>query len=90
MIDLSKTTLKGSRDIEYLAQLRAQRRKNTVLYTCDACKYTFPEELLNQDEMETCLYRCPDCGKFAVRPATADEIDWYQKRQADRDEDETC
>ena len=82
--------MKGSRDIEYPALLRAQRRSNTVLYTCNACKYTFSEELLNQDEMEDCLYRCPDCGKFAVRTATVDEIDWFQKHQADRDEEEQC
>ena len=88
-----KGSLKGSRDIEYLALLRAQHRRNTtVLFTCNACKYTFPEHLLHPDEMEDELYRCPDCGKFAVRPATEDEVAWYQRAQeenAEEDEGQT-
>lgn len=83
---MNKAPLKGSRDVEYLAFLREQSRRNSaVLYTCKACKYTFSDELLRPDEMEDELYRCPDCGKFAVRPATADEIEWYQKHQAEKD-----
>lgn len=90
---MSKTTLKGSRDIEYLAFLKEQHRRiKPVLFTCNACKYTFPESLLHPDEMENELYRCPDCGKFAVRPATEDEIAWYQRAQeenASEDEGQT-
>ena len=90
---MSKSTLKGSRDIEYLALLRKQHRRiKPVLFTCKACKYTFPESLLHPDEMESELYRCPDCGKFAVRPATEDEIAWYQRAQeenAEEDEGQT-
>lgn len=86
---MNKPALKGSRDIEYLAQLRAQyRRINTVLYTCQACKYTFPEGLLNQDEMQNGFCRCPDCGKFAVRLASSQEIAWYQQRHTDKDEED--
>ena len=49
---MSKPTLKGSRDIEYLALLREQHRRiKPVLFTCNACKYTFPENLLHPDEM---------------------------------------
>jgi len=90
---MSKSTLKGSRDIGYLALLRKQHRRiKPVLFTCKACKYTFPESLLHPDEMESELYRCPDCGKFAVRPATEDEIAWYQRAQeenAEEDEGQT-
>ena len=90
---MSKSTLKGSRDIGYLALLRKQHRRiKPVLFTCKACKYTFPESLLHPDEMENELYRCPDCGKFAVRPATEDEIAWYQRAQeenASEDEGQT-
>ena len=90
---MSKATLKGSRDIEYLALHREQHwRIKPVLFTCNACKYTFPENLLHPDEMEDELYRCPDCGKFAVRPATEDEIAWYQRAQeenAEEDEGQT-
>ena len=90
---MSKSTLKGSRDIGYLALLRKQHRRiKPVLFTCKACKYTFPESLLHPDEMESELYRCPDCGKFAVHPATEDEIAWYQRAQeenAEEDEGQT-
>ena len=86
---MSKSTLKGSRDIEYLALLREQHRRiKPVLFTCNACKYTFPEHLLHHDEMEDELYRCPDCGKFAVRPATEDEVAWYQRAQEENAEED--
>ena len=54
------------------------------LYTCNACRYTFPAESLPD--------RCPDCGKTqwhenpAVRPATKKEIaDLFCARADDDD-----
>lgn len=61
-----------------------------MLFTCKVCHYTFPEKLLNADEIENELYRCPDCGKFAVRPATNDEISWYDRAQKENAEEESC
>ena len=54
------------------------------LYTCNACRYTFPAESLPD--------RCPDCGKTqwhenpAVRPATNKEIADLFCARADDDE----
>lgn len=46
-----------------------------LLYACDACKYLFESE--KEDK------QCPDCGKFAVRPAVQAEIDEYESRQTE-------
>ena len=40
-----------------------------MIYTCEKCKYLF--------ESETEVTQCPDCGKFAVRPAYQSEIKEY-------------
>lgn len=53
---------------------------------CDACNYTFESSVLRTKyEVPT---RCPDCGKKtvgkhmpAVRAATEDEIQEYEKEQ---------
>ena len=67
-----------------------------MIFTCDACHYTF--------QAETLPTSCPDCGKKdinrrvgtkvfslpAVREATADEISWYNKVQGElKAEEET-
>lgn len=52
-----------------------------MLYACDACRYLFESE---SDDKQ-----CPDCGKFAVRPAVQTEIEEYENRQSDWDEEET-
>ena len=58
-----------------------------MICTCDNCHYTF--------EAESLPLSCPDCGKEkinrrigdkiksapAVRPATSDEIAWYEENQ---------
>lgn len=49
-----------------------------MLYACEQCKYLFESE----DEVK----QCPDCGKFAVRPATQTEIDEYNSRESDWDD----
>lgn len=51
-----------------------------LLYACDACRYLF--------ESETEETQCPDCGKLAVRPAVQDEIEEYENRQVDWDEED--
>lgn len=44
-----------------------------MIYTCDACLYTFIE----QDECD----QCPDCGKKNVRQATEkEELEYYRNR----------
>ena len=51
-----------------------------MICTCDNCLYTF-ENKARPD-------RCPDCGWFAVRNATEEEIAWYLRVHAeDPDED---
>ena len=42
-------------------------------FTCDNCKYIF--------EHDKDVEQCPDCGKFAVRPAVQSEIDEYNARK---------
>ena len=41
-----------------------------MLYACNHCKYLFE----SIDEVD----QCPDCGKYAVRPATQTEIEEYE------------
>ena len=43
-----------------------------MIYTCKACRYTF--------EGEENITQCPDCGKFAVRIATQEEVAEYKSR----------
>ena len=43
------------------------------IFTCDACRYTFAANKNTE--------QCPDCGKFAVRGASAEEIENYRKIQ---------
>ena len=42
-------------------------------FTCENCKYIF--------EYEDDVKQCPDCGKFAVRPADQSEIDELNARK---------
>jgi len=48
-----------------------------MIYRCDSCRFTF-ERMGAVDD-------CPDCGKAAVREATKDEKDEYQKNRAELD-----
>ncbi len=41
------------------------------IYFCHACRYTFS----SQDTPD----RCPDCGAYAVRPATEEQIVDYER-----------
>ena len=64
-----------------------------MLFTCDACNYTFEVSSLPS----SCPDSCPDCGKEtvtrrvadkyitvpAVRPATDAETEWYNEIQAE-------
>ena len=47
------------------------------IFTCDACRYTFAANKNTE--------QCPDCGKFAVRGASAEEIEDYRKIQIEYD-----
>ncbi len=47
-----------------------------MMYTCNACRYTF--------EGEDGLQQCPDCGKVALREATAQEVEEYKRYQEER------
>ncbi len=65
----------NSRDIEYIAQLRAMRQgPHGMLFTCEDCLYTFEATVKPE--------RCPDCGKLMIREATEQEISWYQSVHA--------
>ena len=48
-----------------------------MLYACDECLFLF--------EAKDKPIQCPDCGKFAVREATLEEIEEYRKRSAVED-----
>ena len=50
-----------------------------MIVQCDACKYTF--EVDGPNNKEVLPHRCPDCGSFAVRPATSEEIAEYHQIQ---------
>ena len=49
-----------------------------MLYACNHCKYLFE----SNDEVN----QCPDCGKYAVRPATKTEIEEYESRDKNWDD----
>lgn len=51
-----------------------------MILTCDKCRYTFSAQSLPE--------RCPDCGAFAVRPATDEEIADYNRIQKEIAEEE--
>lgn len=42
-------------------------------YTCDSCRFTFTRTVMPE--------QCPDCGKYAVRPATQSEAEETIKLQ---------
>lgn len=71
----------NSRDIEYIAQLRAMRRRpHGMLFTCEDCLYTFEATVKPE--------RCPDCGKLMIREATEQETRWFLSVHADGNSDE--
>lgn len=47
-------------------------RRINMLYICTACKYMFKKQRDTD--------RCPDCGRFAVREANAEETAEYEAR----------
>lgn len=47
-----------------------------MIYKCGKCHYLFSSEEELTDKKDSC-YRCPDCGKFAVRIATEAERKEY-------------
>lgn len=49
-----------------------------MIYACDACRFLF--ERITEPE------RCPDCGKFNIRPAAEDEITEYRNRRFENEE----
>lgn len=49
-----------------------------MLYACNHCKYLF--------ESNNEVNQCPDCGKYAVRPATKTEIEEYESRDKNWDD----
>lgn len=48
-----------------------------MICTCTHCSYTFESDDLPE--------QCPDCGKYAVRPATEQETDDYLRVRAELD-----
>ncbi len=50
-----------------------------MICTCSRCLYTF--SAASQPE------QCPDCGKYAVREATAQEIGEYRRIRIELDRD---
>ena len=46
-----------------------------MIYKCGKCHYLFSSEELT--DKKDSHYRCPDCGKFAVRIATEAELKEY-------------
>lgn len=47
-----------------------------MIYKCGKCHYLFSSEKELTDKKDN-HYRCPDCGKFAVRIATEAERKEY-------------
>ena len=48
-----------------------------MIYKCEKCHYLF-QPAKEPDEEKNDYYRCPDCGKFAVRVATDAERKEYE------------
>lgn len=84
-----KYTQRGVNTMSTLTEKEQKEVTTTMIFTCDACNYTFSADTLPTS--------CPDCGKSsvdhrignkfisapAVRNATADEIAWYDEIQAE-------
>lgn len=51
-------------------------RVSMMIYACDLCHFLFER----RSEPE----QCPDCGKYAVRPATEEERQEYLRRIRER------
>lgn len=51
-----------------------------MIFTCDNCGFIFSRTTETE--------QCPDCGKFAVRPATEDEQKEFEHRMAELSESE--
>lgn len=51
-----------------------------MVFTCDNCGFIFSRTAETE--------QCPDCGKFAVRPATEDEQKEFEHRMAELSESE--
>ncbi len=47
-----------------------------MIFACDNCHFLFSDE--TQPE------QCPDCGKYTVRPANAEEIREWDARMAEK------
>ncbi len=56
-----------------------------MIYICEECMYLFHSTELN--EQSGGKYRCPDCGKFAVRSANEEEQKEYFERFGNKDEE---
>lgn len=48
-----------------------------MIYKCEKCHYLF-QPVKKPAEEQNDRYRCPDCGKFAVRVATDAERKEYE------------
>lgn len=48
-----------------------------MIYKCEKCHFLFQPVKKPAEEQNDC-YRCPDCGKFAVRVATDAERQEYE------------
>lgn len=51
---------------------------NQTIYHCHSCRYTF--SAITPD-------RCPDCGAYAVRPATEEQIVNYERIRKEIEEE---
>ncbi len=56
-----------------------------MTYICEKCFYMFLKDKA-PDDLKDNRYRCPDCGKFAVRLATDAEREEYINRQSEKEE----
>ena len=54
-------------------------RVSAVVYACDLCHFLF--ERLGEPE------QCPDCGKYAIRPATEEERQEFLQRMRESEKD---
>ena len=52
------------------------------IYHCHACRYTYSSAKVPD--------RCPDCGAYAVRPATEEQIKDYERIRREIEEDRLC
>lgn len=54
-------------------------RVNDMIYACDLCHFLFERK----SEPE----QCPDCGKYAIRPATEEERQEFTQRMRESKKD---